>query len=167
WRTVDAIKVGSSGYALLIDEQAKLLADGDPASKARIARGDSAVEDERQLAIKARNPAAPDRSTVFDGPNGVELLAVAAPVGTPDWTVLVEQPTSDAFSTARWLERQLLAAIGLATLGTIVLGWGWARSFIRRIFALTKVTRDLAGGNMEARVTLTGRDEIRQLGDAF
>jgi two-component system sensor histidine kinase MtrB len=58
-------------------------------------------------------------------------------------------------------------AIGLALLGTVILGWVWGRSLIPRIFALTRVTRAIADGRMDERVVLTGQDEIRQLGDAF
>ena len=36
-------------------------------------------------------------------------------------------------------------AISLALLGTVILGWVWGRSFIQRIFALTRVTRAIAG----------------------
>ena len=47
------------------------------------------------------------------------------------------------------------------------MGWLWGRSFIRRIFALTKATRAIAEGRMDERVREEGTDEIRQLGDAF
>jgi signal transduction histidine kinase len=49
----------------------------------------------------------------------------------------------------------------------VVVGWLWGRSFITRIFALTRATRSLAEGRMDERVTDSGRDEIRELGDAF
>jgi signal transduction histidine kinase len=83
------------------------------------------------------------------------------------WTVIVEQPTSEAYATTAVLQRQLLAAIALALLGTVVAGWLWGRSFITRIFALTRATQALAEGRMDERVALGGDDEIRQLGDAF
>ena len=65
------------------------------------------------------------------------------------------------------LERQLLVAIGLALLGTVILGWFWGRSFITRIFALTRATQALAEGRMDERVAIGGKDEIQQLGNAF
>jgi signal transduction histidine kinase len=65
------------------------------------------------------------------------------------------------------LERQLTAAISIALLATVVAGSWWGRSFIRRIFALTTATEALAAGRMDARVTLTGTDEIAQLGTRF
>ncbi len=70
-------------------------------------------------------------------------------------------------ATANKLETQLLVSIFVALLGTIIFGYLWGRSFIQRIFALTRVTRSLADGHMEARVDLGGQDEIRELGDAF
>lgn len=165
WRTVDRIKVGTSGYALLLDEQARLLAHGNPDDKNMIASG--AAPDEQTLAGTLRRDRASLESLTFRNSRGEELLAVAADVGRPAWTVLVEQPTDDAFAVTHRLERQLIAVIGFALLGTMVLGWLWGRSFIQRIFELTRVTRAIADGHMDERVVPSGRDEIRQLGESF
>jgi signal transduction histidine kinase len=167
WRTVDSIKVGTLGYALLMDEQSKLLAHGNPNDKPLIASGATASAEEQALAADVRQTPPLTESKQFDNVRGERLLAVAAGVRNPRWTVLVEQPKDEAFAVTYALERQLLAAIGLALLGTIVLGWLWGRSFIQRIFALTRVTRAIADGRMDERVALSGHDEIRQLGDAF
>ena len=75
--------------------------------------------------------------------------------------------TTEAFGIAERLEQQLTVVIGVALLGTIVLGWMWGRSFITRIFALTRATRAIADGRLDERVALAGRDEIHQLGEAF
>lgn len=167
WRTVDSMRVGNRGFALLLDRQDTLLAHGNPNDKALIASGASASADEQALATAVRQD--PDYSGFrrLRDARGEDLLAVAAAVDNPNWTVLIEQPTTDAFGIAHSIERLLLGAIGLALLGTVVLGWLWGRSFIRRIFALTKVTRAIADGHMDERVALSGHDEIRQLGDAF
>ncbi|HEX6975064.1 MAG TPA: sensor histidine kinase [Vicinamibacterales bacterium] len=167
WRTVDSIRVGATGYALLIDEQQKLLAHGSPNGKALIASGAAAAPEEQDLAGAVRQNGAQTRFKRFYDGRGEELLAVAASVANPNWTVVVEQPTDEAFKVAHSIERLLLGAIGIALLGTAVLGWLWGRAFIRRIFALTKVTRAIADGRMDERVALSGHDEIRQLGDAF
>jgi signal transduction histidine kinase len=95
------------------------------------------------------------------------MLAAGAVVPRLRWVVIVEQPTSEAFNLETRLQRQLLIAIGLALLGTVILGWFWGRSFITRIFALTSATKALAEGRMDERVAVAGKDEIRQLGDAF
>jgi len=167
WRTVDSIKVGTQGYALLMDEESKLLAHGNPNDKPLIASATKASAEEQALAADLRLTPPVTESRQFDNIRGERLLGVAAAVRNPRWTVLVEQPKDEAFAVTYALERQLLAAIGLALLGTIVLGWLWGRSFIQRIFALTRVTRAIADGRMDERVALSGHDEIRQLGDAF
>jgi signal transduction histidine kinase len=167
WRTVDSIKIGDHGYALLMDKDAKLIAHGNPDDKGLIAEAKPASLPERNLAEALRRNAAPIEPQQFENDRGERLLVVPAAVGDPDWTVLVEQPTDEAFALTDSLEKQLLAAIGLALLGTVILGWAWGHSFIQRIFALTKVTRAIADGRMDERVVLKGHDEIRQLGDAF
>jgi len=166
WRTVDRIRVGNKGYALLLDQEAVLIAHGDPDDKELIAGHEAALPDERAIAEEARGAqsAAP---RIFKNRRGESLQVVAAAITNPRWTVVVEQPTDDAFAVANSLQRQLLAAIALALAGTIIVGSVWGRSFLRRIFALTRVTRAIADGRMDERVRLTGHDEIRQLGDAF
>ncbi len=167
WRTVDHIRVGNKGYALLLDREAALIAHGNADDKELIAGQGHATPDERAIADEARTASTAAAPRRFRNRNGVELQAVAAAIENPRWTVIVEQPTDDAFVVANRLRTQLLAAIGLALAGTIILGWVWGRSFIQRIFALTRLTRAIADGHMEERVRLSGHDEIRQLGDAF
>jgi signal transduction histidine kinase len=167
WRTVDRIKVGTRGYALLLDEDGNLVAHGNPDEKTLIALREAAASEERTLADDARKSQVPLAAKFTNPHTGEELLAVGAPIDNPRWAVIVEQPTEDAFRLSRQLQVQLFAAIGLALLGTVILGWVWGRSFIQRIFALTRVTRAIADGRMDERVALSGQDEIRQLGDAF
>jgi signal transduction histidine kinase len=180
WRTVDRIKVGTRGYALLLDEDGKLVAHGNPNDKPLIASPEKAAPneldlakaarkafDEQKLATAAQNTQPLPDSRTFPNSRNEELLAVGAAIDNPRWTVIVEQPTDDAFLVSQQLKAQLFMAIGLALLGTVILGWVWGRSFIQRIFALTRVTRAIADGRMDERVSLSGQDEIRQLGDAF
>jgi signal transduction histidine kinase len=169
WRMVDRIHVGERGYALLVGQDGRLIAHGNPDQKRYIA------DTEQTRAAAQLRFAADFRSTqkttdqYIDEATGEEMLAVAAAIGDPVplWTVVVEQPKLEALATARAIERQLFAAILLALLGTIIVGYLWGRSFIQRIFALTRVTRSIAEGRLETRVALSGQDEIRELGDAF
>jgi signal transduction histidine kinase len=169
WRTVDAIRVGTEGYALLIDTDAKVIAHGNPDDKRLIASAETATADQRALAAAVAEPASGDEryANRYPDPRGREVLAVAATVGRPAWTVIVEQPVADAFAVAHELRRLLLIVIAIALAGTIVVGWLWGRAFLVRIFALTRATRAIAEGRMEQRVTDRGHDEIRELGDAF
>jgi len=166
WRMVDRIRVGNQGYALLIGEDGRLIAHGNPDEKHHIANPGSnraAVE----LNFASRFLQGSEPHTEYTAENGKVMMAAAAAVSEPKWTVIVEQPKLEALDTARGIERQLIAAILLALLGTMILGYLWARGFIQRIFALTRVTRSLADGKMDTRVAIDGHDEIRELGEAF
>ena len=172
WRTVDRIKIGREGYALLLAEEQRLIAHGNPNKKRNVARGNEDGQRSPEQEFAARLLASPQTKVegLTDGyrdENGTDMLAVGAAVRNLPWVVIVEQPTDEAFELAIRLERQLLVAIGLALLGTVILGWFWGKSFITRIFALTKATQAIAEGRMDERVSISGRDEIKQLGDAF
>lgn len=166
WSAVDAIRVGQTGFVVLLDDTGKMIAHGRADEKRLIAGGATETQ-EQQLATRLGHEKSRTASARLKGPDGKWRLAVATAVRKPTWAVVVEQPVEEALGVAHALERQLFAAIGLALLATLIAGSMWGRSFIRRIFALTRVTRALASGDMQARVVPRGRDEIRQLGDAF
>jgi signal transduction histidine kinase len=170
WRMVDRIRVGSNGYALIVGEDGRLIAHGNPDEKRHIADVDqNRALAEITFANEFRSSGGKASHKHYSDENGQTMMAVAAAMSDPLplWTVIVEQPRLEALATARSIEGQLLAAIFLALLGTVVLGYLWGRSFIQRIFALTRVTRSIAEGKLDTRVELSGQDEIHELGDAF
>jgi len=166
WRMVDKIRVGNEGYALIVGEDGRLIAHGNPDEKRRIAASDENRASEA-LRFAAEFRAGKDAYREYRSENGRVMMATAAAADSPQWTVIVEQPKVEALATARSIETQLLTAILLALLGTVILGYLWGRTFIQRIFALTRVTRSIAEGKLETRVAISGHDEIRELGDAF
>jgi signal transduction histidine kinase len=166
WHTVDRIRVATRGYASIVGEDGRMIAHGNPAEKRHIADADqSRVKEELKFANAFRKGDASYGE--YRNDNGEAIFAVAAPVSVPPWIVVVEQLQSEAMAPARRIEQQLITAIFVALLGTVLLGYLWGRTFIQRIVALTRVTRAIAEGKLETRVDLHGQDEIRELGDAF
>ena len=172
WRAVDEVHVGQQGYALLMAEEQRLIAHGNPNKKRLVATaaapGAARTPEQNfaaELLAQADDPSR--RSTTYRDADDRWMLGSGALVPRLPWVVMVEQPTDEAFRLAGQLRNQLFIAIGLALLGTVILGWLWGRSFITRIFALTRATQAIAEGRMDERVTASGKDEIRQLGDAF
>ncbi len=176
WRMVDRIRVGREGFAMVVADGGQLIAHGDPDQKPRIAGAENLGGHQLVKAVAAlrsqTDDALPPVSTAalvseyLDG-NGRALLAVAAPIASPEWTVIVEQPMSEAFALSNQLERTLVLVIGVVLLLTVALGYYWGRSFIRPIQALTRGTEAIANGRLEERVDIGGTDEFRQLGESF
>ena len=165
WRMVDRIRVGSNGYASVITSEGQLLAHGDPDQKSRVARGDNMTG---HPLINLLNSEKSERiaSAEYSDERGA-FLGVAARIPLLDWTVIVEQPQSEAFAIPIALQRQLEIAIALALLAMLAVGYFWGRSFINPILALTRGTRALAAGRLDERVVVETTDELGQLGDAF
>jgi len=165
WRMVDRIRVGEKGFASVITGEGQLLAHGDPNEKSRVARGDR-MSDHPLMRLMNDHKADQTVSAEYADPRG-PVLGVAARIPSLGWTVLVEQPQSEAFAIPFALQRQLEIAIALALLAMLAVGYLWGRSFINPILALTRGTRELAAGHLDQRVVVDSTGELGQLGDAF
>ncbi len=166
WRMVDRIRVGENGFALVVTSDGRLLAHGNPTAKSRVARGDNL----QQHPLVARMGNMPTETEVtsaqYENEQGA-TLGVAARLPSLEWTVIVEQPESEAFAIPIRLQRQLGIAIAVALMVMLGVGYVWGRRFIGPILALTRGTRALADGRLTERVTVDSTDEIGELGLAF
>jgi signal transduction histidine kinase len=167
WRTVDRIRVGEAGYALVVASDGQLLAHGNPDEKSKVAQRDNLATHPLLGAID-RNAAVGNAVSAaqYQSARG-EILGVAAEIPTLDWTVIVEEPVAEAFAVSFAVQRQLFIAIAIALLAMLTLGYFWGRSFINPILALTRGTRALAAGRLDERVAIDSKDELGQLGAAF
>jgi len=163
WRMVDRIRIGENGYALVVSADGRVIAHGDPDKKALVAQTHNMAANPL-VALAARGPV----SREYDGDNGRRELGVAAPILTLGWTVIVEQPTAEAFANALQLQRQLVVAISAALFVMIAIGYGFGRSFITPILELKRATHDVAAeGRLDTRVDIRSRDEFGDLGESF
>ena len=94
WRMVDQIRIGAHGFALVVAPDGTLIAHGDPDKKALVAQARN---------IAGRNPLlgtnAPPESAEYLDEDGRQQLGVAARIPALNWTVVVEQPTSEAYAS--------------------------------------------------------------------
>jgi signal transduction histidine kinase len=162
WKTVDSIRIPARGYALVVAPDGTLIAHGDPDKKTLVAKARN---------LKGVNPLVGSTnglsSTEYVDENGERQLAVAARIAPLNWTVIVEQPTSDAYGAADALRRQLVIAIVAALAVMVMLGLFLGRRFIAPIFELRRGTQRIAEGKLETRVSVASEDEFGQLGEAF
>ncbi len=160
WRMVDRIRIGNRGHAMVISADGTLMAHGDPDRKPLVAQA------QRESGHPLLQPGAPP--WVEYAPEGGEpVLSVAAAIPTLGWTVMVEQPTSEAFATSLALRRQLTIAIALALLIMMAVGLTFGRRFIAPIWTLKAATQQVAAGHLETRVDIATNDEFQELGASF
>jgi signal transduction histidine kinase len=166
WRMVDQIRIGGHGFALAIAPDGELIAHGDPDKKALVAQSRNMNAHPLFAAARARTDVDPVAQEYVDQ-DGRRQLGVAARIPQLGWTVIVEQPTAEAYASARELQRQLVVAISLALIAMIAVGYFFGRSFINPIFALQAATHDIAAGQLDVRVKVSREDELGDLGHAF
>ena len=166
WRMVDVIRIGDHGFALVVAPGGQLVAHGDPDKKALVAQMRTMSGHRLFAAARAREDATPVSEEYVDE-DGRNQLGVAARIAQLGWTVIVEQPTREAYASATVLQRQLMIAISIALLLMITVGYLFGRSFINPILALQRGTQNIAAGQLEARVDIRRDDELGDLGSAF
>jgi signal transduction histidine kinase len=164
WRAVDKVRVGGRGHAVLVDETGRLLAHGDPAMRASVARGEDLLWHPLIHPKPGATLAGVERYTTD---KGVEMLGVARPVGALGWRIIVEQRAVEAFALSTRLERFLVMTVLTGLALTLFIAVIWGRSFVRPLDALMRGTRSLAEGRLQDRVAIAGRDEFAELGGAF
>jgi signal transduction histidine kinase len=165
WRTVDSIRVGTTGYALVVTAEGQLLAHGDPKSKSLVARRENLID--HPVVTALRHGQQRDIASVQYRSADEWMLGVGARSASLGWTVIVEQPTREAFAISTRLQTQLFVAITVALFAMLLVGSLWGRRFIEPILVLTRGTRELARGKLDTRVAVETSDELGQLGTAF
>jgi signal transduction histidine kinase len=176
WRMVDQIRIGQHGFAMVIGPNGELIAHGDPDKKTLVAKSQNMSANALVQAIGKHQDHVPaigkqqDHVPVpqeYADLDRRQQLGVAASIPDLFWTVIVEQPTAEAYATATQLQQQLIVAISLGLLVMISIGYLFGRSFIRPILALKRGTQAVAAGQLETRVPITSSDEFADLGNAF
>jgi signal transduction histidine kinase len=167
WRMVDSIRVGETGYALLVTADGRPLATGDADARSLIARRESLTNHPVVLAMGKRNASRQAVVSQQYETNGKNVLGVGAEVPQLGWTVIVEQPTREAFAISTSLQQLLFLSIAVALLAMLFVGALSGRRFIQPILRLTRGTRELAEGRLDTRVAITSNDELGQLGTSF
>jgi signal transduction histidine kinase len=165
WRMVDQIRIGDHGFAMVVAPGGELVAHGDPDKKALVAQTRNMNGHPLFAAARRRQDAGPVSEEYEQ--DGRRYLGVAARIAQLGWTVIVEQPTSEAYANLTALQRQLVVAISIALILMIAVGYLFGRSFINPILELKRATRDVAAGQLDTRVDIRSRDEFGDLGDAF
>ncbi len=165
WRMVDQIRISDHGFALVVAPGGELIAHGDPDKKALVAQTRNMSGHPLFADARARKDATVSQEYVDE--DGRRNLGVAARIPQLGWTVIVEQPTREAYATATVLQRQLVVSISLALVAMIAVGWLFGRSFINPILALKAATHDVAAGQLDARVVVGRDDELGDLGESF
>ena len=165
WELVGGLKVGNTGRAYVVDRTGRLLAYGDAA---RVLRNERVGNVEAvQRFMQSSSPPSESEVLTYRGIAGTTVLGAYVPLGTPDWAVVTELPTREAY---RQVSNDILVS-GLITLCMTVFAALTGALVSRRLtiplVELTGTADRISRGETSLRASLRGPREVTHLAAAF
>ncbi|WP_201863807.1 adenylate/guanylate cyclase domain-containing protein [Microvirga soli] len=164
WDVISSIRVGQTGYAFVLDSPGRLIAHPDISLVLRGA--DEATLAPFQAARQAVGPTSAGFATSHDA-EGSPIAVAAAPIPGPDWTIVVEQPLTEAFGpiyAALWRTGVLLLG---GALFAGLLAYALARRMTQPIRLLEEGTERIGAGQFDHLIEIRTGDELQRLADSF
>jgi adenylate cyclase len=161
WDVISEIRVGQSGYAYVVSQDGDLIAHPDIS-----------------LVLQRRNIADfPQVKAVIAGESipfeahpsllGGEVLATNAPIPDLGWSVIVEQPTREAYAPLRAsiLRTALfsLIALAMAFLVSLLI----SRRVVRPLDVLREGAKRIGAGEFDHRIEISSGDEFEEVAGEF
>ena len=162
WDVIAAIKIGNNGRAFVIDDSGRLIAHPDISL---VLRGDagSTVFNRLKSIIDAANGSA----VVTAGDAGNAVVAASVRAANVGWTVIAQQPVSEAFASIRATLWRALALILVGALLAVVLAYLLAHRMSGPIRQLEDGVQRIGAGQFDHRITISSGDELEQLANRF
>jgi HD-GYP domain-containing protein (c-di-GMP phosphodiesterase class II) len=150
--------------AFLVDRNGRVLLHSEPAVEVQHPDFSSLkiVQEFSKAPVHLTIPYADNRSG-----GGETLLGTVAPVGRPDWGVIVQKPERLAYASVSKMVRATITWISIALAVAILAAILFASGIAGPVRALAQRTREIANGNYHQRVELTTRNEIGELAENF
>ena len=163
---IEAIKLGKTGYAQVVDGKGELLASTQPADiSAKSDHGDrfvALIEDEKAVVRTCHGCHEPQETI----PTRKDVMAFA-PLSSASWGVAVRQTEEEALAPTQRLKWGII----WMGLGSLVLAVGFTSLTTRRslkpIRILTEGARRIASGDLSGHVETKGGGEIGVLARTF
>ena len=163
WDVIFAIRVGRTGEAFVLDQPGRLVAHPDISL---VLRADEAATGPLQ-ALRGAILARSGEPVTGRDITGHRVLAAMARIPGVNWSVIVEQPLSEAFGpiyAALWRTAALL--IAGAALAAVLAYW-LAKRMVGPIRLLEDGVARIGAGQFDHRISLATGDELERLAGRF
>lgn len=158
---VGAVKIGNTGYAMVVDEKGRLVAHPD----STLIKGDELLNFSSYPPVKAFLDGQKGYLG-FTDEEGVSWIAHSASLEN-GWGVILVQQKAEAFLEKQQFEK-ISWAIGLIVVGLVgLIVFVVANSIVKPIISLTKASSALRSGKLEEKIDINRDDEIGILADSF
>lgn len=157
--TITKKKIGKTGFAVLVDDQNRLVAHGE----GKIA---NELQDMSQHPVLQFREKIVPSNFIFDN-EGKKIIAYKHKTEL-GWTMIVQQDVSEAFSAANNARQQALTLLGLTLVVVLMVAYFLATRLSKPIRNLTAIADSISKGELGIEIRETSRsDEIGALARAI
>ncbi|NLA75141.1 MAG: response regulator [Deltaproteobacteria bacterium] len=165
WELVDAMKIGKTGVAYVVDKNGDLLAFGDTA---RVLKGENLKnlhEVSRYINsdLRLKSPG----NSITKGIMGSRVVAAHAPIVSPDWAVIVELPAAEAFRDVIDSMQRIIVFLFLSLLLAVFISIFLSRKITRPVIDLRDAAKKIGEGDLGSHIDIASYDEISELAKSF
>ncbi|MFO1371328.1 MAG: cache domain-containing protein [Candidatus Competibacteraceae bacterium] len=158
-QAVVGIKIGQTGFAILLDENNRVIAHGHPQ---QITKDLQDLSEHPALHLKG----APEEAVRYE--EGGKRIAAYTQKTVLGWTLIVQQDYDEAFAPLLEAQRKALFLIGFTLILVAAVAYWLSRQLASPIWELTTVAENISRGNFDQRIVGTERhDEIGALARAI
>ncbi len=158
-KTITKTRIGETGFALLLDENNRLIAHGN-------GEVTSELQDLSSYpALKQRNRF--DRDSFVFEENGKKIVAYTKKT-QQGWTLIVQQDYQEAYAAANSAQRNAILLLIITMVTVVIIAYLLAQRLSTPIRNLTAIADEISRGNLSAEIKETERnDEIGALARAI
>jgi len=165
WNLVNQLKVGNTGYAYVVNSQGTLIAFKN-VNTALKGENIGRIESVHEFILHPSS--APTVGTgIYTGLTNERVIGAYAPLGTPNWAVVIELPWQEAYLP---VIEVISVSIGVIFMMAVLAGFAGiflARRLAVPLVELTNTATQIAGGEMQLQATSSGVQEVVSLATAF
>ncbi|MCA1474921.1 adenylate/guanylate cyclase domain-containing protein [Bradyrhizobium sp. NBAIM08] len=161
WDVIAAIRIGETGYAIVVDDSGHLIAHPD-ISRVLRGRASSGSFGRIKHLVGAASGAA-----VITGERGNPVVALSVQAADVGWTVIAMQPTAEAFASIRAALWRSSILIAFGVLVALALAYWRAHRMSGPIKQLEEGVERIRTGQFEHRIKIFSGDELQQLALRF
>jgi signal transduction histidine kinase len=131
-----------------------------------LGQNSSDVEDD-PVAVEATKTGRPKHGTLQEGDDHYAEAAVPVLGSQGQYSLVLRDSVQNQFGSVHLVQKRLLLAAGAGLLIALLLGYGGAWMFARRVRKLEQAADRIASGRFDEPVYDSGGGELRRLADAF
>ncbi|MDF0520270.1 adenylate/guanylate cyclase domain-containing protein [Bradyrhizobium yuanmingense] len=161
WDVIAAIRIGETGYAIVVDNSGHLIAHPDISLVLRGRASSGSFGRIKHLVGAASGGA------VITGDQGNPVVALSVRAADVGWTVIAMLPTSEAFASIRAALWRSSILIAFGVLIALALAYWRAHRMSGPIKQLEEGVERIRTGQFEHRIKIFSGDELQQLALRF